>query len=75
MCNANAIRASLVILGLCASLTLGLSSCGALSDEGGSVPIREELYSGDDRNRAPVHQEKKRERTSRNSRSTNASRS
>jgi starvation-inducible outer membrane lipoprotein len=55
MCSGNRVRASLVITGLCVSLTLGLSACS-------SVPIREELYGGDNRNRAPVHQEKMRER-------------
>jgi hypothetical protein len=74
MCNGNAVRAFLVIVGLCASLTLGLSACSSLSDEGSSEPIREELYGGD-RDRAPVHQEKMQERTSRVSRSTNPSRS
>ena len=32
----NAVRASLVIIGLCASLTLGLSACGSTSNEGSS---------------------------------------
>jgi hypothetical protein len=39
------------------------------------VPIREQLYGGDNRDRAPVHQEKKRARISAGSRSTHASRS
>jgi hypothetical protein len=62
MCSGNRVRASLVILGLCASLTLGLTACSSTSDEGSSLPIREELYGGDNRDRAPVHQEKMRER-------------
>jgi hypothetical protein len=57
----NAVRASLVIMGLCASLTFGLSACGSTSNEGSSEPIREEMYSGDNRDEAPGHQEKTRE--------------
>jgi hypothetical protein len=68
-------RAALVIMGLCASLMLGPSACSSMSDEGSSVPIREELYGGDNRDRAPVHQEKMREQSSSVSRSTNRSRS
>jgi hypothetical protein len=49
-------------MGLCASLTLGLSACSSMSDEGSSEPIRKELYGGDNRDMAPVHQEKMRER-------------
>ena len=75
MCNGNTVRAALVIMGLCASLTLGLSACSSTWDEGSSEPIREELYGGDNRDRAPVHQEKMRERSSSVSRSTNRSRS
>ena len=37
----NAVRASLVIIGLCASLTVGLSACGSTSNEGSSGPISE----------------------------------
>jgi hypothetical protein len=75
MCNGNLVRASLVITGLCASLAPSVSACSSRSDEGSSMPIREELYGGDNRDRAPVHQEKKRERSSAGSRSTHASRS
>jgi hypothetical protein len=57
------VRVVLVIMGLCASLTLGLPGCSSLSDEGSSEPIGEEMYEGDDRDRAPDHQEKMRERT------------
>jgi hypothetical protein len=75
MSNSNLLRAYLVILGLCAALALSLSACSSTSDEGDSVPIREQLYGGDNRDRAPVHQEKKREGISAGSRSTHASRS
>jgi hypothetical protein len=75
MSNGNLVRASLVTLGLCASLALSVSACSSMADEGSSVPIREQLYGGDNRDRAPVHQEKKRERSSTGSRSTHASRS
>jgi hypothetical protein len=56
MCNGNMVRASLVIMGLCASLALGPSACSSMSDEGSSEPIREEMYGGYNRDRAPVHQ-------------------
>jgi hypothetical protein len=75
MSNGNLLRASLVILGLSASLALSMSACSSMADEGDSVPIREQLYGGDNRDRAPVHQEKKREGISAGSRSTHASRS
>jgi hypothetical protein len=75
MFNGNLVGASLVILGLCASLALGVSACSSMAGEGSSVPIREQLYGGDNRDRAPVHQEKKREGISAGSRSTHASRS
>jgi hypothetical protein len=64
MCR-NMVRVPLIMMGLCASLTLGLPGCSSWPDEGSSVPIREEMYGGDNRDRAPVHQEKMRERTSR----------
>jgi hypothetical protein len=57
-----AIRASIVIIGLCASLTLGLAACSSMPDEGDSEPMGEEMYGGDNRDMAPVHQEKERER-------------
>jgi hypothetical protein len=75
MSNGNLLRAALVIPGLCAALAVGVSACSSMSDEGSSVPIREQLYGGDNRDRAPVHQEKKREGISAGSRSTHASRS
>jgi hypothetical protein len=71
MCNGNMVRAVLVIMGLCASVMLGLSACSAMSDEGSSEPIREEMYGGYNRDKAPVHQEKMREQSSAVSRSTN----
>ena len=43
----NVVRASLVIIGLCASLTLGLSACGSTSNEGSSEPIGEEMFGGE----------------------------
>jgi hypothetical protein len=61
----NAVRASLVIMGLCASLTLGLSACGSTVDEGSSEPIGEEVFGGDNRDEAPAHQEKMREQEQR----------
>jgi hypothetical protein len=75
MSNGNPVGASFVILGLCAALALSVSACSSMPDEGSSVPIREQLYGGDNRDRAPVHQEKKREATSAGSRSAHASRS
>jgi hypothetical protein len=75
MYNGNLLRAPVVMLGLCASLALSVSACNSMPDEGSSVPIREQLYGGDNRDRAPVHQEKKREGISAGSRSTHASRS
>jgi hypothetical protein len=56
----NVVRA-LVIIGLCASLTFGLSACGSTSNEGSSEPIGEEMFGGDNRDEAPDHQEKMRE--------------
>ena len=73
MCNRDMVRAPLVIMGLCATLLLGLPACSSLAHEGSSVPIREALYGGDNRDRAPVHQEKERERISRLSRPTHRS--
>jgi hypothetical protein len=75
MFNGRLVRASLVLLGLCASLALSVSACSSMADQGSSVPIREQLYGGDNRDRAPVHQEKKRAGISAGSRSTHASRS
>jgi hypothetical protein len=57
------VRSTLVIMGLSASLALGLPGCSSLSDEGSSEPIGEEMDEGDDRDMAPDHQEKMRERT------------
>jgi hypothetical protein len=57
----NAIRTSLVIIGLCTSLTLGLAACSSMPPEGGSEPPGEEMFGGDDRDMAPAHQEKERE--------------
>jgi hypothetical protein len=71
MCNRNVVRASLVIMGLCASLTLGLSACTS-SNDSSSVPIREQLYSGDNRDKDPAHQAKLRERSRRLSSSTSS---
>jgi hypothetical protein len=64
MWNGNMVRNSLVILGLWLPLTLALSACGSMSGEGSSEPIGEEMYGGDNRDEAPVHQEKMRERRS-----------
>jgi hypothetical protein len=61
MLTANAVRASVVVMGLCASLTLGLAACSSLPEEGSSEPIGEEMYSGDNRDEAPGHQDKMRE--------------
>jgi hypothetical protein len=61
MRNGNTVRASLVIIGLCAFLALGLSACGSMSDEGSSEPVGEEMFGGDNRDEAPAHQEKMRE--------------
>jgi hypothetical protein len=60
MRNGNTVGASLVIMGLCAFLTLGLSACGSMSDEGSSEPVGEEMFGGDNRDEAPAHQEKMR---------------
>ena len=62
----NAVCASLVIMGLCASLTFGLSACGSTSNEGSSEPIGEEMFGGDNWDEAPVHQEKMRRASSDN---------
>ena len=56
----NAIRGSAVI-GVCASLLLGLAACSSMS-EGSSEPPGEEMFGGDNRDMAPDHQEKERER-------------
>jgi hypothetical protein len=56
------VRAFLVIIGLCVPLTLGLSGCGSMSDEGSSEPVGEEMFGGDNRDEAPVHQEEERDR-------------
>jgi hypothetical protein len=61
MRSASAVRASFVIMGLCASLTLSLAACSSLPDEGSSVPAGEEMYGGDNRDEAPGHQDKMRE--------------
>ena len=61
MRNGNTVRASLVIIGLCAFLALGLPACGSMSDEGSSEPVGEEMFGGDNRDEAPAHQEKMRE--------------
>ena len=55
------IRTSLVIMGLCASLTVALAACSSIPDEGSSEPIGEEMDGGDNRDMDPVHQEKMRE--------------
>lgn len=75
MCNGNMVPPSLVILGLGAFLTLGLSGCGSVSSNGSSEPIGEVMYGGDNRDMAPVHQEKIRERSEPLSRSMTPSRS
>jgi hypothetical protein len=75
MGNGNSVRRSLVIMGLGAFLTLGLPACGYTSDNGSSVPIREQMYGGDNRDLAPAHQEKIREQSNPGSRATTASRS
>ena len=75
MGSGNMVRPSLVIMGLWAFLTLGLSACGSMSDNGSSVPIREQMYGGDNRDMAPAHQEKIREQSNPLSRPTTASRS
>jgi hypothetical protein len=75
MGNGNMVRPSLVIMGLWAFLTLGLSACGSMSDNGSSEPIREQMYGGDNRDMAPAHQEKIREQSNPVSRATTASRS
>jgi hypothetical protein len=59
--SANAVRASVTIAGLCASLLLGLAACGSMESEGGSEPVGEEMFGGDDRDMDPAHQEKMRE--------------
>ncbi len=56
----NAFRAALMIIGLCASLTLNLAACSSMT-EGSSEPPGEQMYGGDNRDMAPVHQEKMRE--------------
>jgi hypothetical protein len=61
MRSANAVRVFLVVMGLCASLTLALSACGSTLEEGSSEPIGEEVFGGDNRDRDPAHQEMMRE--------------
>jgi hypothetical protein len=61
MRSANAIQATVVIVGLCASLTLSLAACSSMAPEGSSEPAGEEMFGGDDRDMAPAHQEKMRE--------------
>ena len=75
MCNGDMVRPSLAIMGLCAFLTLGLSACGSVSSNGSSEPIGEVMYGGDNRDMAPVHQEKIREQSDPLSRSMTPSRS
>jgi hypothetical protein len=75
MWNRDRLRAPLVVAGLCAFLTLGVAACSSLSDEGDSTPTREQLYGGDNRDRAPVHQEKMRERSSQHSAAARSARS
>ena len=67
--------ASLVIMGLGAFLMLGLSARGSVSNDGNSEPIGEVMYGGDNRDMAPVHQEKIREQNDPLSRSMTPSRS
>jgi hypothetical protein len=62
MCNGSMVRSFLIIIGLCASLTVALSACSSIPDEGSSEPIGEEMYGGDNRDMDPVHQEKMRDR-------------
>jgi hypothetical protein len=59
------IRASIVMIGLCASLTLSLAACSSMPTEGTSEPPGEEIFGGDNRDMAPAHQEKEREREGR----------
>lgn len=55
-------RHPLAVTGLCAFLTLGAAGCSSMSDEeGGSTPVGEEMFEGDDRDEAPAHQEHMRE--------------
>lgn len=42
-------------------MTLGLAACSSM-DEGDSEPPGEEEFGGDNRDMAPAHQEKERER-------------
>ncbi len=58
MRSASALRASLVIIGLCASLTVSLAACSSMS-EGSSEPVGEQMYGNGVPD--PVHQEKMRE--------------
>ena len=61
MRSGNVVRASFVAMGLFASLTFGLAACSSAPDEGDSMPPGEEMFGGDNRDEAPVHQEKARE--------------
>ena len=55
-------RRPLAVTGLCAVLTLAMAGCSSMSDEeGGSTPVGEEMFEGDDRDEAPAHQEHMRE--------------
>lgn len=60
MQSAHAIKATVVVIGLCASLALSLAACSS-TDEGDSEPVGEEMFGGDNRDMAPAHQEKMRE--------------
>jgi hypothetical protein len=61
MSGNNPIRASVVVIGLCAGLALSSVACSSMPPEGSSEPIGEEMYGGDNRDMAPAHQEKERE--------------
>ncbi len=58
MRSASALRASLVIIGLCASLTLSLAACSS-APEGSSEPVGEQMYNNGVPD--PTHQEHMRE--------------
>ena len=61
MRSGNIVRASFVAMGLFASLMFGLAACSSAPDEGDTMPPGEEMFGGDNRDMAPVHQEKMRE--------------
>jgi hypothetical protein len=61
MRHGNTLRALVVMIGLFASLMFGLAACSSSPDEGTSTPAGEEMFGGDNRDEAPVHQEKARE--------------